>query len=626
MRIGCTLFFTFTAALIPALLHAQANKVAGADWPVYMHDLAGSHYSPLKQINATNVAKLAPVWSYKLQGDAAPAPAGRGGGRGGANSEATPIVVNGVMYLPAANRIVALQPETGKELWSYPVIGGPPSRRGVAYWPGDRTNPPRIIFTAGRRLIGLNANTGKIDPGFGKEGEVDMTVTYSSVPTIFKNVVMVGANPGGQPTGPPGDGRAFDARTGAMLWDFHTVPQPGETGHETWEGDSWKDRSGTNVWGFYLTVDEERGIAYMPVASPAANYYGGDRKGANLFGNSIVAVDAITGKYKWHFQTIHHDLWDADPPAAPGLFDITVSGKKIHALAEVTKSGWMFILDRVTGRPVFGVEERAVPKSDVPGEETWPTQPFPLKPPSLARVSFKSEDLVTAADTTAEHAQACRELVGKNGGVSNAGPFTPWPFRAEGAPVKSAVVFPGGTGGANWGGTAFDPGRGYIFVNTMDDGLFGWVEKTKAGSPLPYDKTSLDVAGPGRGNFEVRMGAAGAWPCQKPPWGRLTAVNANTGDIVWQIPLGITEELPEGKQNTGRSGVAGPIATAGGLVFIGATSDNRFRAIDSKTGKELWVTKFDRTANANPMTYQGKNGKQYVGVIATDTLNVFALP
>ena len=200
MRIGCILFFT--AALIPVLLNAQTNKNAGADWPVYMHDLAGSHYSPLKQINATNVAKLTPVWSFKLQGEAAAAPAGRGGGRGGggANSEATPIVVNGVMYLPAANRIVALQPDTGKELWSYPVIGGPPSRRGVAYWPGDRTNPPRIIFTAGRRLIGLNANTGKIDPGFGKEGEVDMTVTYSSVPTIFKNVVMVGANPGGQPT------------------------------------------------------------------------------------------------------------------------------------------------------------------------------------------------------------------------------------------------------------------------------------------------------------------------------------------------------------------------------------------------------------------------------------------
>ena len=502
MRIGCTLI---AAALIPGLLHAQANRTqanqdAGTDWPVYTHDLAGSHYSPLKQINAANVARLAPVWSYKLQGDAAATP-GRGGGRGGVNSEATPIVVKGVMYVPTANRIVALEPETGKEMWSYPVTGTGLSRRGVAYWPGDVTNPPRIIFTAGRRLIGLNANTGKVDPGFGKEGEVDMTVAYSSVPTVFRNIVMVGANPGGEPIGPPGDGRAFDARTGAKLWDFHSVPQPGETGHNTWEGDSWKGRSGTNVWGFYLTVDEERGIAYLPVASPAANFYGGDRKGANLFGNSIVAVDAVTGKYKWHFQTIHHDIWDADPPAAPGLFDITVNGKKIPALAEVTKSGWMFILNRVTGEPVFGVEERPVPKSEVPGEETWPTQPIPLKPPALARVSFKADDLVTAADTTAEHAQACRELVEKNGGVINAGPYTPWPFRAEGGPVKSAVVFPGGTGGGNWGGTASDPATGYVFVHTMDDGLLGWVEKTKDNAPVPYDKTSLNPSGPGRGNF-----------------------------------------------------------------------------------------------------------------------------
>lgn len=627
MRIGFTLFLT--AALTSVVLPAQVSKDAGTDWPVYTHDLAGSHYSPLKQINAANAGKLVLVWSYKLRADTVIVTAGRGGGRGGANSEATPIVVNGVMYLPAANRIVALEPGTGREIWSYPVAGPGLSRRGVAYWPGDRTNPPRIIFTAGSKLIGLNANTGKIDPGFGKEGAVEMTVAYSSVPTIFKNVVMVGANPGGQPTGPPGDGRAFDARSGAKLWDFHSVPQPGEVGHDTWGGDSWKGRSGTNVWGFYLTVDEERGIAYLPVASPAANFYGGDRKGANLFGNSIVAVDAATGKYKWHFQTIHHDLWDADPPAAPGLFDITVNGKKVHALAEVTKSGWMFILDRVTGKPVFGVEERPVPKSEVPSEESWPTQPFPLKPPALARVSFTANDLVTAADTTAEHAEACRELVAKNGGVSgviNAGPYTPWPFRMEGGPVKSAVVFPGGTGGGNWGGTASDPATGYVFVHTMDDGLLGWVEKTKEGSPLPYDKTSLDGSGPGRGNFEVRMGAAGAWPCQKPPWGLLSAVNANTGDIAWQIPLGITEQLPEGKQNTGRGGVAGPIATAGGLVFIGATSDNRFRAIDSKTGRELWVTRLERAANANPMTYRGKDGKQYVGVVATDTLLVFALP
>src|ERR1700680_284277 len=276
--------------LTPVCLYGQAKapakKDAGADWPTYNRDLSGSRYSPLTQITTSNVANLKQAWTYKLQSDAPPA-AGRGrGGPGGAggNSEATPIVVNSVMYLPAANKVVALEPDTGKEIWHYDVTGGAPSRRGVAYWPGDRNNAPRIIFTAGRRLIGLNAATGTLDPGFGKEGEVDMTVAYNSVPTIFKNIVMVGANPGGTPIGPPGDGRAYDARTGVKLWDFHSVPQPGELGHDTWEGVSWKNRSGTNVWGFYETVDEERGIVYLPVASPSANYYGGGEKGANICG------------------------------------------------------------------------------------------------------------------------------------------------------------------------------------------------------------------------------------------------------------------------------------------------------------------------------------------------------
>jgi quinoprotein glucose dehydrogenase len=606
MRYTCLAILMLTPLCLYDQAKAQAKKDAGADWPTYNRDLSGSRYSPLTQITTSNVANLKQVWTYKLQSDAPPAPGrGRGGSGGaGGNSEATPIVVHSVMYLPATNKVVALDADTGKEIWHYDVTGSAPSRRGVAYWPGDRENAPRIIFTAGRRLIGLNAAKGTLDPGFGKEGEVDMTVAYNSVPTIFKNIVLVGANPGGTPIGPPGDGRAYDARTGIKLWDFHSVPQPGELGHDTWEGDSWKNRSGTNVWGFYETVDEERGIVYLPVAAPSANYYGGDRKGANLFGNAVVAVDAATGKYKWHFQTIHHDLWDADPPAAPGLIDIVRNGQKIPALAQVTKSGWMFILDRVTGKPVFGVEERPVPKSDVPGEESWPTQPFPLKPPPLARVSIKPEDLVTAADTTPEHTKACQELVEKNGGLNNAGPYTPWPFRPE-------------------GGTASDPKSGYLFVMAMDDGVFGWVEKTKAGAALPYDKTALEG---GRGNFDVRMVAGGNWPCQKPPWGRLTAVNANTGDIAWQIPLGITEELPLAKQNTGRAGLAGPIATASGLLFIGATNDNRFRSLDSKTGKELWVTKLERTANATPMTYQARNGKQYVAVSASDTLVAFALP
>lgn len=500
-----------------------------------------------------------------------------------------------------------------------------PSRRGVAYWAGERNNPPRIIFAAGRRLIALDANSGAVASSFGDNGEVDMVVPYNSAPLIYRNVVVVGANTPPGTIGGVGNPRAFDARTGAKLWEFSSVPQPGAVGHDTWEGESWKDRLGVNAWPFYFTLDEQRGLVYLPLASPIGGFYGGDRKGMNLFGNSVVAVDIQTGAYRWHFQTIHHDLWDHDPPAPPGLFDIVRNGRTIPALALTTKSGYMYILNRETGQPIFGVEERRVPESDVPGEGTSPTQPFPVKPPPLARVGYKPEDLVTAADTNLEHAQACAELVEKSGGVYNAGPFTPWRYRTEGAAPTITLTFPGGLGGANWGGAAFDPKSGYIFVATQDVGALGWIEKSRAGSPVLYDKVAPERPGAGRGNFDVRM-AGESWPCQKPPWGRLTAINTSTGNFAWQAPLGITEQLPAGKQRTGRPALAGPIVTAGGLLFIASTDDNRFRAFDTKTGKELWVTKLERRGNANPITYQGRNGTQYVAVVATDMVAVYSLP
>ena len=585
-----------------------AAQPAGTEWPMYRHDLAGTGHSPLAYIDAKNVAKLTQVWTYPLQAT---------------NSQATPIVVNGVMYVPAANRIVALDPDTGKEIWQRSMSGSAPSRRGVGYWPGDGATPPRIIFSAGRRLIALDASSGEPATGFGEKGEVDLVVPYNSVPLVFKNIVVVGANTPPPPATAPGNARAFDARTGAKLWEFNSVGGPGTVGQDTWEGDSWKGRSGLNAWPFYFTLDAERGVVYLPLASPSFGNYGGDRKGANLFGNSVVAVDVQTGDYKWHFQTLHHDLWDADPPAPPGLLDIVQNGRTIPVAALSTKSGYLYLLNRETGRPIFGVEERAVPTSDVPGERTFPTQPFPVKPPPLARVDYKPQDLVTAADTTAEHVKACQDLIKKVGGVYNAGPFTPWLYRAEGAPPKSTLVFPGMLGGANWGGTATDPKLGYVFVVTQDDGSLGWVEKTKEGSASPYQKNFPERAG----IFDVAMpGGGGNWPCQKPPWGRLTAVNASTGNIAWQIRLGVTDQLPAGKQHTGRPALAGPISTASGLLFIASIDDNRFRALDAKTGKELWVTKLERRGNADPITYQGRNGKQYVGVVATDSIVVFALP
>jgi quinoprotein glucose dehydrogenase len=646
------------ASLTSLLAQSTSPRNPAADWPTFNRDLAGTRFSPLSQINTKNVDKLTLAWSYRAAGIGGKAP-----------PQATPLVIQGVMYVPTGNGVVALEPETGKTLWTYLLPAGLTANyRGVAFWPGDRQNPPRILFTAAtgefsqgpqavaryHTLIGLNANTGKLDPGFGKEGFVELEVAYAGVPTVFKNLLMIGAY--GQehaPLGISGDTRAFDARTGAKLWNFHSVPRPGEIGSDTWEGDSWKDRSGTNAWTFQMTMDEARGILYMPIGAPSSTYYGGDRHGANLFGNALVAIDAQTGKYKWHFQTVHHDIWDYDLPPAPGLVDIVKDGKKIPALAQVGKTGLMFILDRVTGKPVFGVEERRVPKSEAPEEQAWPTQPFPLKPPPLARMSYKADDIVTAADTTPEHAQACRALVEQNGILINRGPFTPWAYRAEGAPPRSTVSFPGITGGSNWGGTATDPRSGYVYAFTQDWGNVGWIQKFPAGhrvnyvnesNPLLYDTVSASGVAGSPGRFDAmgngpdgKPASGGAWPCQKPPWGRLSAVNANTGEIAWQVTVGVTDELPEGRRNTGRPGTAGPMVTAGGLVFLGATNDGRFRAFDAKTGQQLWETRFEYSANAIPITFSGRNGKQYVAIMAagqpmSDAANghqglmVFSLP
>jgi glucose dehydrogenase len=608
---SCVLLCIFATTFLSA-----QKKDNPADWPMVNRDLAGTRFSPLTQINAKNVGQLKQAWSFKL---------GKHSSSGSITGgfESTPIAIGGVLYITTVNAVLALDPETGKENWRYAVNGSQPSRRGVAYWPGDANNPPRIIFTTGRRMVGLNAKTGTLDPGFGKEGQVDLEVPYDSPPVVYKNVLLVGANTGEAPaTGQAGDTRGYDARTGAKMWAFHSVPQPGEPGHETWEGDSWKERSGVNNWGFSMTVDTQRGIVYTMFGGPNTNYWGGDRHGNNLYGNSVVALDAETGKMKWFYQVVHHDIFDYDLPPAPALVDVTVNGRKIPALAQTTKSGYMYILDRVTGKPVFGVNETPVPKSDVPGEQSSPTQPIPVKPPPLARNQFKAEDIVTAADTNEEHAKFCADLMKRSGGFINEGPFTPYPFKEASAPPKSSILFPGSIGGVNWGGVAVDPRMGYIFVNSMDEASIGWVEKKTQGS-VQYDRNS--VVGPTsrfqwfEGNprsGNINGSGAKAWPCQKPPWGRLIAVNGNTGDFAWSIPFGVTDELPAGKQNTGRLSMGGPMVTAGGLLFIGASNDKRFRAFDSKTGKQLWETKMEMSAHAIPMTFLGKNGKQYVALVS----------
>ena len=604
------LFITAGCAQAPDALSS------GSQWTQYRGNLAGTGFSPLQQINQGNVTRLQGVWSYSLLASALNADENPRA----PNSQATPIVVDGVMYLPAADRVIALDPVSGEELWTHRVTESAASRRGVSYWPGDNSSRPRILYTAGRRLVALDAATGELASEFGESGEINMQIPYNSVAMVFENTVVVGANTPRGAAGGIGNARAFDARNGEKVWEFESVPQPGSLGHDTWEGDSWQGRLGANAWPFYFTVDEQRGLIYLPLASPIPFGYGGDRAGNNLFSNSLVAVDIRSGEYRWHFQTIHHDLWDHDPPAPPALFDIDKDGVSIPALGLTTKSGYLYLLNRETGEPIFDIAELPMPASDVPGEETSPTQPIPSNPPALARVSFDASDLVTANDTSAEHAAACSELLASTGGIVNQGPFTPWAYRPNGAGDRTTLLFPGLTGGPNWGGVSFDPATKYAFVFSGDIGSFGWVEESEEGAEYPMQRR-----GPRPGNFQVNIDGM-QLPCQKPPWGTLSAVDTSTGNIAWQRAVGVSDVLPQGKQATGRPGRAAALVTAGDLLFIAATDDNRLRALDTATGNQLWEASLPKRGNANPMTYLGADGNQYVVISATDSIEAFRLP
>jgi len=606
------------AGLAAASLYAQ-RATGSPEWSTYSGSADGQRYSPLTQINSQNVSRLKLAWRYGVADSDVSI-------RTAVRSQAVPILVGGILYTSTARRtIVALDPSTGREIWKYEVDKGGAPNRGVAYWPGDRASSPRIFAgSTDGRLIALNAESGKPVGTFGDGGAIDLRVSvadnYPKMPyamaspgLVYKNLIITGAQ--GQednPEGPAMDVRAWDARTGKLVWTFHTIPHPGEPGAETWPKDYWLTAGSPANWGFG-SVDVERGLVFLPIGQPASQYFGGHRAQQNLYSSSVVALDANTGKVRWHFQLTHHDVWDYDNAATPALLDIVHDGQRVPAVVTVAKSGLMFFLERETGKPIYPVEERAVPKSDIPGEETWPTQPFPVKPPPLSRLSIRPDEVFTGEPT---HERFCRDLVERIGGIHNLGPYTPYSSR------EFRIVFPGQQGGPNFGGVAVDPARGFVFVNSRDVGGMGRMDKTPDGDAVAYRRFSPL----GRGTVNARFwNPATSLPCQPPPWAHLIAVNANTGDIAWKVPLGTSDELEaKGIRNTGSFGQGGPIATAGGLVFIAGTIDKHFRAFDSTSGRVLWDALLESEGHTTPMTYVASNGKQYV-VVVTTGVNAFAL-
>jgi glucose dehydrogenase len=594
---------SFLALLATPLLHGQA------DWPTVGNDPGGMKYSTLKQITPANVAKLKQAWTYDT-GDPA------GGFRGW---EITPIVVSNVMYFPTSGKkIVALNAETGSEIWKVDLttlgVTGAGAKYGVSYWPGDGKAAPRIVVaTNDGFLLQLDAKTGKLFTAFGKNGLVDLKVgimekfggayTPGATPAIYKNLAILSPTTGEQGRyGLPGDPRAFDLTTGKEVWRFHTVPQPGELNFGVWGENGWQDRRGPGSW-VPMTVDNERGLVFVALGNATDQNYGGSRPGSDLYATSVVALEAATGKLKWYYQMTHHDIYDWDANAPPTLIEVNKDGQKIPAIAQSTKQGYMFILDRLTGKPVFGAEERPVPQSDAPGESSSATQPYPLKPVPISRVSMTRDEV---SKISAETAKTCQAQFDK---AVQMGPNTPYL-------MVPSLVFPSSEGGGSWSGASFDPTSGLIYVNTRSLGTMAVLQPMTSSGVLPsYAKRKIP--------FDDKEG----YPCSAAPWGELMAIDANTADVVWRVPLGEYKDLTaKGVPKTGTPNAGGPIVTASGLIFIGATSDLMFRAFDAKTGQELWSTQLSNNSVDTPMTYQRKGGKQFVAAVVSSGLDNFNKP
>ena len=601
------------------------------DWAFWGGDPGGTHYSTLTEINTSNVAQLRQAWIWKT-GETELKEYGTRPGM----FENTPVMLDGVVYATSPyNRVVALNPETGAELWSYDpksyVDGQPPNgtgyvHRGIAVWRDSRDgNKPRIYLNTRYRLISIDAKSGKPVATFGDNGVVDLSqglvwqinkmhYTETSPPVVYKDLVIVGNGVGDRlvyKNDPPGDVRAFDARTGKRVWSFHTIPQAGEVGNETWGNDSWKFTGHTNVWAPF-TVDEKRGLVYLPVSTPSNDYYGGNRPGNNLFGEALVCLDANTGARKWHFQIVHHGLWDYDLASPPVLATINVDGKKIDAVVQLTKEGFAFVFDRVSGKPVWPIEERPVPASDVPGEHASPTQPFPTKPPAYSPQGVSLDD---AFDLTPElKAEAQAEMK-----KYRLGPlFTP-------PSLEGTLMRPGNIGGANWGGGAFDPETGMLYIKTTNTVSLARVIKPDHSEKNPR---ASEVDAEWSGDLGAQANFHGRLPLTKPPYGHVTAIDLNHGAIAWQQPFG---DWPELRNNPALKGVAlpatlgiggpqGGVVTKGGLFFVGG-EDLSLHAIDKTNGKDLWQGALPGRSYGVPMTYRTRSGHQIVVIAAGQGAN-----
>lgn len=666
-----TKIFAIVMTALGLLLTGAARKPV--EWPVYGGTPDNSRYSPLKQINRSNVAQLEVAWQYD--------PGDRGG------SQVCPIVVNGVLYSTTpTGKLIALDAANGKLAWSWdsklPRVGV----RGVTFWGSGAE--ARILAGFGRYVYAINANTGEPVPGFGNEGRIDLhkdlgrdperqSVALTTPGVIYKNLLIVGGRTSEGLPASPGDVRAYDVRTGALRWSFHTIPHPGEFGYDTWPPDAWTYSGSANNWAG-MTVDHKRGIVFVPTGSAASDFYGANRKGDNLFANSLVALDAATGKRIWHFQVVKHDIWDRDLDSPPTLVTVKRDGKTIDAVAQTSKHAALFLFERATGKPLFPIEYRKFPASDVEGEVAAETQPMPVKPAPFAR-QLLTEDMLT--NRTPEAHQWALE---KFRTFRSAGQFLPFTVG------KDTVIFPGYDGGAEFGGSAFDPESGLLYVNANDLAWTGALAPNTGGANAGRQVYTAQCAtchgadqmGTGAGpslaavasrrtaeqitalvqNGSGRMPGFSSltpqqlravvqyvsgvqhadtpaapsptdmkyrftgynkfldpegYPAVAPPWGTLNAINLNTGDYAWKVPLGEYPELAaKGMKDTGTENYGGPTVTAGGLVFIAATNfDRKLRAFDKSSGKLLWEATMPNSGNTTPAIYE-VNGRQFIVVAA----------